>query len=137
MPTEARVLGFANRWYPLAARTAEPVQLPDGQTIRLISAPLFVATRLDAFHDRGGGDFLASHDLEDVITVIDGREQLVEELRAAPDEVRTALASEPGGLIANPAFNEAWAGVLPGDVGSQARLALLYERLAQLASSAA
>jgi len=134
MPTDERVFGFGNRWYPLAADTADPVVLPNGQVIRLTSAPVFIATKLEAFRDRGRGDYFASHDLEDVITVIDGREELAAETRAAPAAVREALSAELGELVGNPDFNDALSGLLPGDVGSQARLPMLYERLAALAS---
>lgn len=135
MPTDERVFGFGNRWYPLAAETADPVALPNGQVIRLTSAPVFIATKLEAFRDRGRGDYFASHDLEDVITVIDGREELAAETRAAPAEIREALAAELRSLVEEPDFNDALAGLLPGDVGSQARLPMLYERLAALASA--
>ena len=39
MPTDERVLGFANRWYPSAIASASLVSLPSGKQIRLISAP--------------------------------------------------------------------------------------------------
>ena len=57
MPSDARVLGFGNRWYRDAIRTAEPFALPKSGTIRLITAPLFLATKLEAFRGRGGGDY--------------------------------------------------------------------------------
>src|SRR5450830_6653 len=76
MPMEERVLGFANRWYPLAISTAEYFALPSGLRIRLIQAPVFIATKLEAFANRGNGDFLFSHDLGDLIAVIDGRDAL-------------------------------------------------------------
>lgn len=66
MPTNRAVLGFGNRWYDEAVRTAVTHTLPSGTSIRLITAPVFIATKLEAFADRGGGDFLASHDLEDI-----------------------------------------------------------------------
>jgi predicted nucleotidyltransferase len=61
MPTDPNVLGFANRWYGLAMETAERVSLPSGIAIRLISGPAFIATKFEAFADRGQGDLLASH----------------------------------------------------------------------------
>lgn len=70
--TAEGVLGFHNQWYPLAVRSAERVRLPDGQEINLVSPPVFIASKIEAFKDRGNNDFLASHDLEDVISVIDG-----------------------------------------------------------------
>lgn len=33
MPTDPGILGFANHWYPLAASSAETVQLPNGIAI--------------------------------------------------------------------------------------------------------
>jgi len=73
MPTLAHILGFSNRWYPLALDTAQTFPLPSGQAIRLITATVFVATKIEAFHGRGNRNYLTSHDLEDVIAVIDGR----------------------------------------------------------------
>jgi hypothetical protein len=49
MPTDPTVLGFANRWYDLAVRTAADVRLPSGAVIRLIAAPAFLATKFEAF----------------------------------------------------------------------------------------
>jgi hypothetical protein len=46
MPTDEHVLGFSNRWYPLAAATAERLILPSGVWIRIIAAPVFLATNL-------------------------------------------------------------------------------------------
>ncbi len=67
MPSGSGVLGFQNHWYPLAVATAAPYVLPSSRTIRLVSGPLFLATKLEAFRDRGGGDYVASHDLEDIV----------------------------------------------------------------------
>jgi predicted nucleotidyltransferase len=52
-------------------------RLTDDLEIRLITAPFFLATKLEAFQGRGQRDFFASQDLEDVITVVDGRASLV------------------------------------------------------------
>lgn len=73
MPSQPGVLSFHNRWYPLAVTTASPMTFPSRHSIKLITAPVFVATKLEAFKGRGNRDFLASHDLEDVVTVVGGR----------------------------------------------------------------
>lgn len=73
MPVDAGVLGFSNPWYADAVRTAMPVTLGEGVQIHVVAAPAFVATKLEAFASRGAGDILASHDLEDVLNVVDGR----------------------------------------------------------------
>ena len=50
MPSAAGILGFHNCWYPLACRTAVRVKLTENINIRLIAAPEFIATKLEAFH---------------------------------------------------------------------------------------
>jgi predicted nucleotidyltransferase len=110
MPTDSKVLGFANRWYPLAVETARDVKLPSGTMIKLITAPAFLATKFEAYSDRGGGDILASHDLEDIINVLDGRPELLEEVENAPAELRAYLAGRFTELLMTPNFLD----VLPG-----------------------
>lgn len=132
MPPNPSVLGFANRWYPLALQTAETHPI-SGVNVRLISAPCFVATKLEAFRGRGHDDYQASHDLEDIISVIMGRSALIEEITAAPMELRDYLANETGRLLGIPEFVDALPGHLPGDRESQALLPLLVERLRAIA----
>lgn len=134
MPTVKDILGFANRWYPLAIATAQLVTLPSGQSIKLIAAPVFIATKLEAFKDRGKDasgqpDFLGSHDLEDIITVTDRRPELIDECRAMPRELRDYLAQEFSALFANADFETTIAGHLPGDAASQTRLGKLKTTL--------
>src|SRR5215467_9082590 len=84
MPTDERILGFSNRWYKPAMESAQRVQLEDGLTVRVVTAPFFLGTKLEAFKGRGNNDYFASHDLEDVIAVIDGRPALLDEIRQVP-----------------------------------------------------
>lgn len=134
MPTLDEILGFANRWYPLALDTALSVRLPSGTPIRLIAPPAFLATKLEAFEGRGGGDYLFSHDLGDAISLIDGRVSLLDECRAAHAELRAYLAGHWRALLDTPAFIEALPGHLPGDAASQERLPDLIAVLEALAS---
>lgn len=128
MPVQPDVLGFSNRWYPYAVETAAPVDLGNGVTIRLVSAVAFVATKLEAFADRGGGDFLSSHDLEDVLNIVDGREELASEMAAAPADVRQAVAAAFGPLLASPDF----VNVLPGLLAEPERVGVVLGRLKAL-----
>jgi predicted nucleotidyltransferase len=133
MPTESSVLGFSNRWYTPAMRGASPQELPDGTRIRVISAPHFVAAKLEAFRNRGRGDYLASHDLEDLVFVIDGRIGIVDEVQAAGDPVHEYLAQFLGELLDTAAFIDALPGHLPGDAASQRRLPSLRDKLERIA----
>ena len=134
MPTQENILGFANRWYPLCVATADALVLPGGSRIRVIQAPVFIGTKLEAFHGRGGGDYLFSHDLGDVISVIDGRDSLLDECRQAAPALRAYLAQEFATLLAKRSFLDALPGHLPGDAVSQERLPDLQAKMQQIAS---
>ncbi len=129
MPSEKGVLGFHNRWYPLAIKSAERVSLPGGLEINLVAPPVFIASKIEAFKDRGNNDFLASHDLEDIISVIDGRDELIAEVNASDKALRQYIGEQFRGLLETPAFQDALPGYLPGDSASQARLPELMEKL--------
>ena len=129
MPVQPEVLGFSNRWYRYAVDTAVPFELGQGVSVRLASAVAFVATKLEAFANRGGGDILGSHDLEDVLNIVDGRAELVNDLATAPPEVRRAVAAEFAALLKHPDFRNA----LPGLIAEPERAGLVEERLRSMA----
>ncbi|MFO7541808.1 MAG: hypothetical protein R6W97_03215 [Thiobacillus sp.] len=134
MPSQPGILGFHNRWYPLAIETAVRINLPDGLDIRMITAPVFVATKFEAFHGRGNNDYLASHDLEDIITVVDGRPELQQEIDSADGDLRRYIAIEFNTLLEGHDFLMALPGHLPGDAASQARLPELIRRMRAIGS---
>lgn len=128
MPVQPEVLGFSNRWYPYAVETAVSLDLGADLTIRLVSAVAFVATKLEAFAGRGNSDFMSSHDLEDVLNIVDGREELANEMVAAPTELRQAVAAAFAPLLKNPDF----VNVLPGLIAEPERAGLVMDRLKAL-----
>jgi hypothetical protein len=134
LPTDEQVLGFSNRWYRPAASSAVRFEVEEGLAIRLITAPYLVATKLESFLGRGLGDFATSHDMEDIVALIDGRREVVEEIRKAPDDVRTFLAEAFRSFLAMEAFLESLPGHLPADRASQSRLPALKAGIDAIAS---
>lgn len=132
MPTDAAVLGFSNRWYSAAIDTAETLHIA-GHDVRVVTPLLFIATKLEAFHGRGGNDVFASHDLEDIISVVDGRPEIVNDVAAADVDVRRYIRTEIRALLDDPNFIEALGGFLLPDAASQGRRSLLERRLRSLA----
>lgn len=72
MPTDGSALGLNTAWFTEALATAADYEVAHSR-FRLISPPAFIALKYVAFVDRGDGDYYASHDLEDLISVVDGR----------------------------------------------------------------
>jgi predicted nucleotidyltransferase len=88
VPLDEKILGFANRWYRPGFEAAVTANLANRLKIRHLSAPFFTATKLEAFKDRGNNDVYLSHDLEDIISVVDGREELLSEIMATPQDLQ-------------------------------------------------
>ncbi len=113
MPLDEDVLGFTNRWYPLALDTAAALQLAPDLAIRAITAPAFLATKWEAFHHRGAEDPLMSHDLEDVITLVAGRPSVVAEVPTIPPDARQFITHATRDFLTGPWAAEIVAASLP------------------------
>ena len=133
MPMDGGFLGLNTAWFNEALATATECEFAHTR-LKLISSVAFLATKHVAFTDRGDGDYYASHDLEDFITVIDGREKIVAEVNEATADLRTYVIKSVGALVADPAFNEALPGQLPPDRASQLRLPNLRSKLQAIAA---
>lgn len=134
IPTDAEILGFGNRWYAQALRSATVCNIDDDMAIRLVTAPYFLATKIDAFESRGAGDFIASHDLEDIVTLLDGRAEIVDEVRSSPEDVREYLAGKFREFLGNRSFLDALPGHLLPDPASQQRAPILLMRIKYIAN---
>jgi hypothetical protein len=114
MPTEASILGFENRWLRESFPHAVPRELPSGRKVKVVPPVYLVATKLEAFRSRGKDDLYASKDFEDLIRLLDGREELVGELAGADDEVRSFVAEEIDQLSRHRDFDAAAEGAIGG-----------------------
>ena len=132
MPTDEEILGFSNQWYSPAIINADRVELEDNLVINVVTAPYFLATKIEAFEGRGQGDFLRSHDIEDIIAVIDGRKEIVGEIKKSPEDLKTFLAIKFKEMIDNELFTESISGHLLPDSASQARAPLIINRIEEI-----
>ena len=110
MPIDPSVLGFSNRWYVDGVKYSLEHSLTDKQSIRIFSSSYFIASKLEAFKTRGKGDLLGSHDLEDIIFVLDNRDGVLQELMDADNEVKAYLKKEFSFLLKKNLFEEALLG---------------------------
>lgn len=129
MPDDENILGFTNRWYALGLETAEDHVLNDDLTIRILTPPIFVATKLEAHLGRGGEDWMMSRDLEDILILIDGRRELRADVENAPREIQTYIAEQFTTLMANEQLELAVDANVRGDRG---RRDLTYRRMSEI-----
>ncbi|HVR05131.1 MAG TPA: nucleotidyl transferase AbiEii/AbiGii toxin family protein [Solirubrobacteraceae bacterium] len=136
MPVDPAILVLANRWHAAAVVHADTRTLPSGASIRAATPPFLLATKLEAFSDRGRSDPRASRDLEDIVTLLDTRAELMRETDAAPADVRAYIAAQLVELQKTRDFLTILAGMLRPDDASQARLeVIVLPRLRELAAS--
>ena len=133
MPTDENILGFSNRWYLPAIKNSVKLELAPDLEILIVTAPYFLGTKLDAFFGRGKGDFLVSHDMEDIINLINGRVEVFEEIRNSEPDLKDFIIKSFQSFLADDVFLEALPGHLLPDRASQARRSIILERIKQIA----
>jgi predicted nucleotidyltransferase len=131
MPTDSNILGFTNKWYEKAITCAEEYALTHDLTIRILPAPIFMATKFEAYSGRGNNDPLGSHDMEDILWLIDGRSSLLEEIQSTDQDVKNYLAQKAHELINHPDVEAAISGNVRGD---EQRTNLIFAKLEKMSS---
>ena len=106
MPTDDPSIGFTNKWYPEGFTQAVNYDIDEQCTVSILSAPYFVATKLEAFKNRGKSDGRTSHDFEDIIYVIENRQVIWEEINNAEAGLKEYLKAEFKTLLNNPGIVE-------------------------------
>ena len=104
MSTEDMPLIPSSIWFRLGLDTLQTVKV-NNVDIQILSVPYFLATKFKAFNDRGV-DYRTSHDIEDIIYILDNRINIVNEINQADSEVKEFIKSELQKIIDNNALEE-------------------------------
>nr|WP_315203787.1 nucleotidyl transferase AbiEii/AbiGii toxin family protein [uncultured Flavobacterium sp.] len=94
MPAENSAIGDSNSWYEPGFKDLKTVVIGNNTNIQILSTPYFLATKFEAFKNRGYNDYRSSHDFEDIIYVLDNRTTIVDEILHADEEVKSYLQNE-------------------------------------------
>lgn len=135
MPDDPTILGFSNHWYRSAMEFAKTHALPSGLQIRVIDAPHFVSTKLDAFLTRGKSDMRLSHDFEDIISVINGRPELADEITQSVVPLKNYVTDQFSELLKRSEVLEAIEGALAGYENAFERAEIVIRRMKVIAIS--
>lgn len=130
MPDDPDILGFSNRWYKEGIYTAITYRLPSERIIKHLTPTLFLATKFEAYIGRGQNDPMGSHDLEDIMNLVDGRPALLSEVQATHGEVCGYLADQFQALLEHPDFENFLYGNIRGPAG---RVEIVHTRVKALA----
>ncbi len=86
----------ADVWFERGLKTLRDYKIQD-VTIRLLHVSYYMATKFNAFHDRGE-EARTSRDFEDIVYILDNDYNLVDEIRNSPADVHFYLKQEIGKL---------------------------------------
>lgn len=127
MPTDENVLGFKNQWYSEGFKNAIEYAISETETVKIFNSVYFLASKLDAFRDRGNDDGRLSSDFEDIIYILNNRTTIWAEMQNASYPVKTYLKKEFSLLIEQDYFDEWISAHL--DYSEQRRVNFIMESL--------
>ena len=99
MPTKEEILGFTNSWYEIGISNKIPYILPDGVEIAIFPPEVYLASKIEAFNNRGSQDFRQSHDFEDIIYLLDNKPDIQTDIVNSDDQVREFIKKEFSDLL--------------------------------------
>jgi len=134
MPIDSRELGMNSQWFREALECAQLVTLEGRLQAKVVTPPLFLATKLTAFQDRGHSDLYGSHDVEDIVTIVDGCKNIVKEVANSASDVRKFIADGISALMQHPDFNEALFGHLSAVFGARDRMAEVKQKFVEISA---
>jgi len=106
-------IGWApgNRWFEGGLDEAISKELEE-ISIRILPLPYFLATKFDAFFDRGVNDLWASHDYEDIVYLFNHVTDISEQILNSDEVVKRYLGECADQILTNRSFKEAIMGNL-------------------------
>ena len=104
MTSEDDSSGGGNEWYKIGYKNLWNKKVRE-ETIKILSAPCFLATKFKAFNNRSG-DYRASHDFEDIIYVLNNRTTVIEEIENDHPKIKQFLKEEFTKVYENLSFEE-------------------------------
>lgn len=131
MPQDSSFLGMNSKWFAEVMESATAMNLGEGCIAKVITPACFLATKLQAFSERGQSDYYGSKDLEDIVTLVDGREAIVTDVRDS--RVQDFVSKSFARLLECPEFRDALPGHLSQMYSGEARRALVLDRFGQIA----
>lgn len=128
-------IGWApsNEWFEPGFQNMEDFRVDAETVIRIFPLPYFLATKFSAYGDRGR-DPRTSQDFEDIVYVLDNRINLVNEILAAPEDVRSYLVVQLSELQSAEKVEAIQAHLSPFTVAE--RYAVIEEKIKQIINGA-
>jgi predicted nucleotidyltransferase len=101
MPTNDPSIGFSNKWYQEGFENSVDYKIDEYCSVKILDAPYFIATKIEAFKGRGKNDGRTSQDFEDIVFVLENRESIWQEINELEGDISTYLKNEIKEMLKN------------------------------------
>jgi len=116
-----------NRWFALGFAFANKIYL-ENVGVKILPLAYFLASKIDAFFDRGLKDVYGSHDLEDIVYLFNYRVRIVEDILNSDGEVKNYLGERLRYILADDRIMNALPGHLYFEEGDE-RMEIIKEKM--------
>ncbi len=120
----------SNQWFESGFEKAIAIAL-DEIEIRVLPLPYFLASKIDAFLDRGIKNLYASHDFEDIIYLFNYTSNLVEQVLGSDQDVAKYLKESVQKILGDDSI----LAVIPGHLffeNREERMEIITEKMKQI-----
>lgn len=133
MTADQNIFGFANSWYLEGMEKSIAIELTSSK-VRILSLPYFLATKLEAFRDRGYPDFMGSKDMEDIISLLEvsSEERFRQGFVDASKNLKIFLKNEFSNLKNNSSFLDSIPGALFNRINTSEGIKIVITRIDQI-----
>jgi predicted nucleotidyltransferase len=121
----------ANRWFEPGFRHLNKELIGETE-IQILSLPYFLASKFDAFHDRGSHDPRTSKDFEDIVYLLDNVIDLPDQIKYADASVKQFLKAEFDDMLKKATYKEAILANLPYMI-QESRFQIVSGRIGKIA----
>jgi predicted nucleotidyltransferase len=132
IPTEENILQFTNKWYKEGFKHAKLHAISDRTSIKILPAPYFISTKLEAFFSpfrKYNLDLYASHDFEDIVYILDNCDNVVQLIEQSDETVKAYIRQQFDYILKNKPVIYALNGILR-DYENEARILAIFKKLA-------
>lgn len=133
MATKAVGWAPSNRWFKLGFDKAYPVEIDD-TVINVLPLSYFLATKLEAFFDRGMKDIYKSHDLEDIVYLFNYTTTIDDIIIQSDTEVKSFIKESLIALLKDQEITSAVLGCLYYEQADE-RMEIIQERMENIIAS--
>lgn len=106
MPTDENILGFVNKWYVEGFKTAIDYVIDEKTIVKIFTSSYFIASKIEAFKNRGNNDGRTSHDFEDIVFILENRSSIWKEMNNSEPHLKDYLRNEFTNFYDNPYIEE-------------------------------